>query len=105
MRAIATYHPAAVKRDEPKYAPTFLRDVAKAVRMATGEPPEPQCSVIIDPPAVTSFWQALGGSPIIAVDIETPRMPRPTRILSAAVAYGAEQHECAGVVDFNLPHL
>lgn len=105
MKAIATYHPAAVKRDEPKYAPTFLRDVAKAVRMATGGAPEPEPKVIVDPPTDSRFWWEFAGKTVIAVDIETPRMPRPTRILSAAIASGSKHHEIAGAIDFNLPHL
>lgn len=91
MRALATYHPAALVRgDGRSSAQTFLSDIRKAVRAIKGAPVDPPPTIIVNPPADHTVWEELehghlGPFPI-AIDTETPGLAS-HRITSIALAW------------------
>lgn len=83
--AIATYHPAYIKKDEARAAPTFIADIKKAVSILHGQQRDPIPPIEINPTMsrVEQYFKEWENK--WAFDLETTRT-KPHKLLSMAFA-------------------
>jgi DNA polymerase I-like protein with 3'-5' exonuclease and polymerase domains len=95
----ATYHPAFIKRDEPRAAPTFIADMKKAVAIMGGKPQDLSPPIQFQPTVkeVAQYLQDFNHTGF-AFDLETTR-GQPHKILTAAFA----NSDKAFVLDLSTP--